>query len=421
MKRFLAVCLCLAFVVTLFIPASAAETSGVSFNILDFVTLADRNVNHFPMTGSFTATYDISSLLGGMRCYYYEIIYTWSNSEPSLDSINANGAVVTPTTDKFANGIFRSYGNFNGLIRDKFELNFSNSSGTSYVTILSFEIYTVPKNTFYLPGTLTAVPGDQVNISPGGSATATASGTSPSVSYRLVIPDGFWQTNDFVDVGGMVGGAGIVSVAAYTSADQYIPISYNYLNNSNTGSWFHQYFSLRMDLTQLDKTQSTGNIQILFTVLNESDTVSTMTITGIAGVVPSSPFNVQTKWYQILWRTIKNGFASVGNWLTSGFDSVVQAIKETMGFSASEEDKQAAQTEQDKVNGVISDIQDNMPTVPDIDNQLSDAESFVPGELSLEPVSVIFYSLYEFPFVSLYVSILSVMVLASYVLFGKWW
>lgn len=428
MKRFFAVCMCLALVVTLFIPASAAETSGNSFNVLDYVSVNNGNSNFFGFKGSTTVSFNIEPLLGRMRCYWFDIVYVVTRSNCTLDSITSGVHSVSVTesySGQTGNRTSHASGTFGGLALGSFDLNFSNDgTADSYVTILSFNIHTINFNRINIPGVLKATPGTQINISPGGSGTvqsAPINGTTGSPYFTLLITPSYWHDVDYIDVSFYVTCLSLNSITCATVDDVFVPIESSITLSADSSSE-HQYnayyITCRLDLTELDRSLNT-NIQLLISITSPNSSNCICTVTGLSGCIISAPIDAELKWYQILWNTIKNGFVSVGNWLTSGFDSVVQAIKDTMGVTVPDQQKEDIKQETDKIDDIVTEMDEAMPTVPDIDFEGNTVDNILSNE-SKDIVSLLFSLCWEYPNVTTYVNILAVFALGSYVLFGKW-
>lgn len=428
MKRFVSICMCLALAVTLFIPASAAETSGNSFNVLDYVSVNNGNSNFFGFKGSTTVSFNIEPLLGRMRCYWFDIVYVVTRSNCTLDSITS-GVHSVSVTESYSgatgNRTSHASGTFGGLALGSFDLHFSNDgSADSYVTILSFNIHTMDFNRINIPATLKATPGNMTTISPGGSGSVQSqpiTGTTLNPTFSLLISPSYWHDVDYIDVSFYVSCLSLNSITCATADDVFVPVESSVIlsGDSSSNSQHNDYYlTCRLDLTDLDRSLN-SNIQLLVTVTSPDSDSCLMTVTGLSGCIVSAPINAELKWYQILWNTIKNGFVSVGNWLSSGFDSVVQTIKETMGVTVPDQQKENIKQETDQIDDIVTDMQEVMPTIPDLDLEQNTVDYMLPVG-GAEIVSNIFGLCWEFPNINTYVSILAVFALGSYVLFGKW-
>lgn len=366
-RRLIVIALSLALMIVPVLSVSAAETTGNSFNVLDYVSADGTNSNFFSFTGSKTVNYNFESMLGRMRCFWFDIIYVVTSKDCSLESITSGVHTIDVSeslSGTSGNRTVHATGNFSGLALGGFNLNFKNDgSGVSYVTIISFTIHTLNFNAFDIPAFLKATPGTQTNISAGGSGRVQSqpiSGTTSNPYFTLQINPAYWHDVDFIDISFYVTALSLNSIACATVDDVFIPIEHSIVLSGDSSSdlqYNNFYVICRLDLSELDRSLDT-KIQLIVDVTSPDSLSCSMDVVGIRGVIVSAPIDAELKWYQILWNTISDGF-----------DSVVQTLEDLLGTDdsfdegAKEELGNANQSMEDYASG----IKDKTPAVDNAD------------------------------------------------------
>ena len=111
-------------------------------------------------------------------------------------------------------------------------------------------------------------------------------------------------------------------------------------------------------------------------------------------------------WYQILWKTI-----------TEGFEGVIAGLTGMAGEELPEEDKEAMADSSDKMGDLSSDMAGATPEIDTSGDQFAVGDSLV----ELKDVSFLAFigGLMSFDITAVYMSVLAVLILLSYVFFGK--
>ena len=92
MKKILAILLIIPvfmFSVPLAFPASAAETSGEYFNVLDYVGVNGTANTSAPINGNTVITFDLTEYFGSFSAYSFEITFNYNGTDLSpLSSVS---------------------------------------------------------------------------------------------------------------------------------------------------------------------------------------------------------------------------------------------------------------------------------------------------------------------------------------------
>lgn len=362
-RRLIVIALSLALMIVPVLSVSATETTGNSFNVLDYVSADGTNSNFFSFTGSKSVNYNFEALLGRMRCFWFDIVYVVTAKDCTLESITIGVHTIDVSeslSGTSGNRTVHASGTFGGLALGGFNLNFSNDgTALSYVTIISFTIHTLNFNAFDIPAFLKATPGSQVNIPAGGSGNALSapvSGTTNNPYFTLQINPEYWHDVDYIDLSFSVTALSLNSIACATVDDVFISFEHSIVLSGDSSSDLQYnsfYVTCRLDLSELDRSLN-SKIQVIVDVTSPDSQSCSMSVVGIRGVIVSAPIDAELKWYQILWNTI-----------TEGFDSVVQTLEDLLGTDdsfdegAKEDLGNANQSMEDYASG----IKDKTPSV----------------------------------------------------------
>lgn len=328
MKRFTAIVLLLSmalFAFPVFIPASAAETSGNYFNVLDYTGYDDGLSNTFDVEGSKTIGYNLSTYLGSFPVYGVELTYSYVGVQPTISSFMLNNTSFSVTSSVVSSGLVRVRGDLSGAVGESFTITFDASVTT--VTIHSFNVYTVGVSDAPISG-----------IMFGGNSQLSFDGVSSSTIYpeygtTLQIRTDWWRNYDYADAYLTLEALGINSISAFlqetaTGVKYNIPYELNYLNTFFDSTQTRPYdVQLRLDLSGLDHA-SIGDaiLRIEFQLDYTSSSTFYCTMNSFRGFVFSDPVDADLKWNQILFNNLSNWFLAVYSAITNLDQNISSAI-----------------------------------------------------------------------------------------------
>lgn len=322
-------------------------TSGSSVNILDFVTL-NNGQNTFAVKGRTSVQYSLTNTLNSVRAYYVDIVFISTGIAISSIVINRDGSNdFNGTITQLAPSLYRVTCDMGGLVAKTFNLKFANNgSSYSYITLLSFDVHSIPSNRVGIGATVTAVPGNEVIKQPGYSCqvqTQPVVANNFATSYvNITVSESYWKDFDYIDLDGRISCYNINSISVLSPDGSFISFEHNFINtgliDSEESTRANFYYSCRVDLTSLDKSSISGNLQIRFSI--EEYNSSLFSLYNLDGVVIGEPVDVQATWYQILFRSIEKGFDDIytrlrdtyyalSGWfdnLFTKFDSLIQSL-----------------------------------------------------------------------------------------------
>lgn len=415
---------------------SVSATSGASVNILDFVSLSD-GTNTFSFKGNSNVSYSLNSTLGSIRTYYVDIVFVATGIAVSSIVINRDGTNdFTGTVTQLGTSLYRVTCNMEGLVTGSFRLKFNNNgSNYSYITLLSFVVHTIPSNRVNMSATVTASPGNEVIKQPGYSCQVQTNPTITPDKYAtstvtISISESYWKDYDYIEFDGRVSTYNINSISVVSPDGSYIPVEHSFLNTGlidneeTTRAYF--YYSGRIDLTSFDKLSASGILKLRFSL--EEYNGSLFSLYNLSGVLIGEPVDVQSTWYQILFRKIHAGFTSVTSSLQTiynriyyGFGTVISKldslIQSLAPSSVDEGVTNDIQQSDDELGNLSGEINSLSPTI-DADSVNSNVDELVPadGSSSVNSLLGIFTSN---SLITAMLTISITMATAGYVFFGK--
>ena len=341
MKRFTAIVLLLSmalFTFPVFIPASAAETSGNYFNVLDYTGYDDGLSNTFDVEGSKTVIYNLSPYLGSFPVYGVELTYSYVGVQPSISSFMLNNTSFSVTSSLVSSGLVRVRGDFSGSVGSSFTLTFDASVTT--VTIHSFNVYTVGVSDAPISGTMY---GGNSQVFFDGVSSSTI---NPEYGTVLQINTDWWRNYDYADLYLTLEALGINSISAIlqetaTGVKYNIPYELNYLNTFFDSTQLRPYdVQLRFDLSGLDHA-SIGDaiLRIEFELDYTGSSAFSCTMNSFRGFVFSDPIDADTKWHQVLFNNLSNWlltiYSAIGTLdqnITVAFNALELNINDTFAY-----------------------------------------------------------------------------------------
>lgn len=410
MRRSLIFILVIAIMGMSVIPAFAAETAGSYLNILDFVSVNNSNSNFFSFTDEGTISFDLTETLGRTRVYGFEFTYMTTSKYATVTDIRFGDHSITDydssVTGQSGNNITHVIGSCGGLAQQHFAFDFE-SDGQSYITVVSFIVHLVDFNRFNIPATLTCGL-NSVTLSPGGQASIASTPSTGAITtpqFIIRVSKSYWQDADYLDLNGFLICTNISSIAAFTGDDTSLKLETSFINsNVGTDAPGNYLFTVRVDLTSLDKSNTDADILIIFNTVSYPSGFNTFYLNGLNGCIVSAPVDTEMTWYQILWKTI-----------TDGFEGVIAGLTGMAGEELPEEDKEAMADSSDKMGDLSSDMSGATPEIDTSGDQfdIDLSADMDPGYLSI--MSAILSN----DLLVAYFGLLSVIILLSYIFFGK--
>ena len=396
------------------VPASAAETSGYYFNVLDYTGINGTTSNFMMFTGSASMNFDLRNTYGFFTAYSVEFTYSYSGSSPSISSFTLDGtAPGSIRSDYIGNGIFRSRAKFNGTPGSSFDITFS-SSGKCSINVLSFNVYLC--STEYVPLDGSVYAGGGTYYFSGGSYPYTSL-SIPGAMMEISVDS--WRSYDSLIFYLYLKSNSISSISAYirdnTNMD-IIPLDVSLGSVLLQTDDLVKNLAFTVDLTSVDRV-SANDSSIVVEILYNSTSNGAFRIDSAQGIVFSNPPDPVTKWYQILFFNLQQWFTNLDNTVHNGFEDIKAKLDDVFGVSEYE------QMESD-IDKTISDFnsakkaQDNLGEVFDT-TYFDLAVASLPRFEELVIFGDLMSRLWSLNYLTIYIPILSLFIFFSSLLFGR--
>ena len=247
---------------------------------------------------------------------------------------------------------------------------------------------------------------------------------------KIDFMDIIWKDYDYIDLDGRISCYNINSISVLSPNGTFIPFEHNFINtgliDNEETTRANFYYSCRVDLTSLDKSAISGNLQIRFSI--EEYNSSLFSLYNLAGVVIGEPVDVHATWYQILFRTIKTGFDDIyirlrdtyyalDGWFDNLFTKFDSLIKSLIPPSVDDSVTNDIQQSDNALGDLSNDIDSLSPTV-DAGSIDVDIGGYVDPNSSTQ-VNNILISITSQPFAQTMFLILASFSLIGYIFFGK--
>lgn len=397
------------------VPASAAETDGNYFNVLDYTGLNNTPLTNVTFSGSTQLHFDLSSTYGSFNAYSVEFTYSYTGSTPSYNYFNLNDSnASTVKTDYIGNGIYRYRASFLGRSGSYFDIGLT-SSGETSINVLAFNVYLTDSELFPLSGTVSAG-STSVNFS-GGSGNPFNFGNSGSVIIKI----DSWRNYDsllfYLNL--HAGPLESVSAVMFNNVDGSetplnVDISPTFTNSGDTG---YNLF-IDVNLTSINRVSAPDSTLYLYLVF-QPQSGGFMTLRSAYGSIFSDPPDPMTKWYQVLFFNIGNWFQNLENTVANGFESIEAKIDEVFGTSDFEQKKVEIDQSISDFDGAASSNEEYVGAFiqPDyIDTVLS----AFPDNWNDSPIFArILTYIWNVPPLVIYVQIISIFIVFSAFVFGR--
>ena len=413
-------------------PVSA--TSGASVNILDFTSYDGANTFSVKSRGTFP--YSVIDTLGSVRSYFIDIVFVVTGTPITEFILIPDGSsAYSGTVTQLGPSLYRATFDLQGLVVYTYKLGFRNDgSNYSYITLLSFNVHTISSNRVDIAANVKAEPGNEVVKQPGFSCQVQ---TAPIIQNKYTtsiitvsISESYWRDYDFIDFDGRISTYNINSISVLASDGSYIPIEHNFINtglvdnDDNTRGYF--YYSGRIDLSSVDKTSISGLLKLRFAI--EEYNSSLFSLYNLSGVVIGDSVNVESTWYQILFRSISNGFSHVlsqlqnfYNKITSSFNSLFTKfdtlIHSLVPSSVDDSVTNDIQQSDNALGDLSTDIESLSPTV-DAGSIDVDIGGYVDSDSAIQANNILI-SITSQSFAQTMFLILASFSLIGYIFFGK--
>ena len=311
MKRVISILIILSLALCtfpVFIPVSAAETSGNYFNVLDYVCVNSSKSNSFDVDGETSIEFDLYELLGYFPVYGFELTFSYVGVQPSISSFMLdNGSTYFVSTSEVTSGLFRVRGDCSGDSASGFEIVFDGP--TSTVSIHSFIVYTVSFSDAPISGIMLA---GNTQLSFDG---VNPSRIFPSYGTSVQIRSDWWRNYDYADIWLHIEALGINSISAVlqetgTGVEYNIPYEINYINTFFDSTTLRDYdVQLRLDFSNFNSI-SISDAVIRIDIELDWTTSSNLacTVNSFRGFVFTHPIDPTSSWLRIFADRVSSDF-----------------------------------------------------------------------------------------------------------------
>ena len=362
MKRFFIVALCVALAVCAFaVPASASIYEDRWVNVLEFASVNDSGGNTFAFKNGTSISLSVP---GGTIVHDIDILFRSNKAPTSVTVVRDSSRQFPLTLVSIGSNLYRAYGSCNGYEFESLQFKF----GSIYEYDAFGELLQCRVSSLTVDFKPVGADITKINLTGPGKHNAGSDTTvfniSTSDDFELLFDIADWRNYDYIDFAYRLTNVTIDSISAYIG-DRSIPVKIQSYDSDPLGNSSKMICGY-LDIYGVDHDGS-NTLTIAVTGTHYNDSVGSVWLSWLNGA-----FHVESPsiWANI-WSSIKNGFKAVGDWLSSGFNSVVNAITEAFGGLSDEQ----AQTN-DKLDN-ITDYESEVspPSINDSLGDLEDAEN----------------------------------------------
>ena len=305
MQRLLCCVLCLALILVLACPVSAATADSSWVELLETATVGNTGQNWFNYTTSATISIPTPR---NMRCTKIDMLVAYTaGMAPAKVELRYNGTLYKLTIDQIDNSTARIYGDIPDNYYADMVLIFT-KSGTSkcYLEVLSCRVTPLNSQSFNLSGQV-YIDGAYLPLAQH-HAFGGVHGIHTAEYYTVIAITYDWAKYDTVCFFGSIEGMSLESIRV-TLGQQVLPFTVNYIDVESGGvweewieehhettsqttgdgyavSWFGQYlYSVTVDLSNVDRTKSNVMLQVTFTGQYDDDIGGTFNCQSISGTL----------------------------------------------------------------------------------------------------------------------------------------
>lgn len=401
----LSLCCCMAF------PVNAASIDNDIFiDLLDYNTdkINIRTLSGDTNTVSFT-------LPSWIPVRYIDATVTITGVLPSRISCVVGNSTTTLTVEHIIGGLYRVYGFCQGS-SNSLTLSFE-ISGTTWVTFHRLEMSPSVTTTYDIEayceivsaeynGTIHYVPTDEINHRIFDSTDV----YTDTFFYCYIWTDD-WKLYDYIDFQLMFSCLEITSVTAVMGSIN-VPLEVSYIEGTAIdGNSF--YYSMRMDVTGLDRTSDDYPMIVLMGRLN-TGILNSVQFANCSGHVAINNFNPLFYYFNNLISSVSAGFSNINGWISSQTNAIVSAIR---GDSAPGNSFQDDVSQKDSELKDMAAIMDSV-IKPDINSISVEVNDYVDPNIlasSMSGISTVAAS----PIFSDVLLMAIILATAGYVLYGK--
>ncbi|MBE6979224.1 MAG: hypothetical protein E7431_02480 [Ruminococcaceae bacterium] len=412
MRRYISLaCVALIVVMCMVAPVNAASIDNDIFiDVLDYNT---DKINIRTLSGD---TNSVSfTLPSWIPVRYIDTTVTITGVLPSRISCVVGSSTSTLTCEHIIGGLYRVYGFCQGSSNSltiSFEI-----SGTCWVTFHRFEMSPSVTTTYDIEAyceivsaeynsTIHYVPTDEINHRIFDSTDV----YTDTFFYCYIWSDD-WKLYDYIDFQLMFSCLEITSVTAVMGSIN-VPLSVSYIDGTSIdGNSF--YYSMRMDVTGLDRTSNDYPMIVLMGRLN-TGILNSVQFANCSGHVAINNFNPLFYYFSNLITSVSAGFSNVNAWISSQTNAIVSAIR---GDSAPGNNFQDDVSQKDSELKDMVAIMDSV-SKPDINNISVEVNDYVDPNIlasSMSGISTVAAS----PIFSDVLLMAIILATAGYVLYGK--
>lgn len=439
MKRILAILLIIPvflFSVPLAFSASASETTGQYFDVLDYVGVNGTTSSSTQISGLTEVVFDLSLLLGDFTVYGFDLTFTTDSNADILKSLSFADATSSLKGGYVKDGVYRYRGNFEGVTGSLFSLLFSSSYSIS-VNFISFNVYTVWNNYVPISGVI-STSGSAKEFYPGSSSTISVTADNFGKSVTVAFED--WRNYDFIEFGiaFIVNDIHSVFVGLQPNTSESplysLPVTITPFTASSSDGQSQYAFVVRVDLTELNHATAPDSYVVvnfsLSPVLNSYNTVTIYTANGIVFQGESDP---ALKWYQILYNNISFGFMNLENSIANFSDSVTGLFDHWFNSLFEKLDSYfntKSDSEIDEAENTLDEIEENSEDesamIDGVQNSFEEIQIdvYIPSDHNNDGFVQYYFQnflqmFYVYDIVAFRFNVIIILAIFSYILFGK--
>lgn len=403
------------------VPASASTYEDRWVNVLDYATANNSGSNGFALTTGGTVSYTLPS---SHIVQDIDIVFRCNRGVNDVSVVLNASKSFKLNLQAVGDGIYRAWGNCSAYGFTTIQLKFTlGTTVESYFDMLQFRISSQNSDFYHVPATIsksTSVSGPSSH-SAGSDTTAFTFTSTGEWSLNVAVSE--WVKYDYINFAFSSKNIVVGSISAYIG-DRSVDVNIESFDGDPYGSYTDMITGF-LDIRGIEKHYS-NDLVIALTGTCTSTSGSQLWLSWLNGSVSVVAINPFIYFFTTLGNTIKNGFASVGQWFTGlidnlgdWFDSVLAKLDEFI--NGSEEQQQAAEDFKENANEQSSAISGAVDAM-DVDRSEINTDvsvSGITGGLDFSYFNSAMLTVTSSSTVYQLLIMTAALMLVSYVLFGK--
>lgn len=369
MKRYLIFALCVALIVAVVaVPASASTYAERWTNVLDYSTVNDSGSNTLALKNGDSFKLALS---GNTTVHDIDLVFRLrSNAITGVRVVREDGTSWDLTLESIGEDLYRTFGNCAGYSFKTLQIQVFTIYGSTltYGELLQCHISPLHIDSIGVDATVTK---DGNVIGPSTHSGSSDFAFSDTGDWFVSFSVEDWRQFDYINFCFTTKNITIGSISAKVD-DRSVSVNIDSYDGDPYGS-YQKMITGYLDLVGIDHDYG-NTLEIYVTGACTSTAGANLWLSWLRGQISVDSPSI----FALIWQSIKDGFKAVGNWLSNGFNSVVNAI--TGSFDGL---KQEQSDTNDKIDSIINDTPTvSTPEGGDIITDIIESEQEVIGSVN---------------------------------------